>query len=88
MGPFPKLNPEFVVRARPDIILGARHEQVGLAQRPGWATLLAVRQQRLCGFDAAGYEVLIRPGPRLGEAAGLLATCLQGLVATGTSLAP
>ncbi|MFY7974202.1 MAG: hypothetical protein ACOVOT_07230 [Rubrivivax sp.] len=33
----------------------------------------------MCGFDPAPYEVLIRPGPRLGEAAALLADCLVRL---------
>lgn len=79
LGPFPKLNPEYVVRARPDILMGARIEQQALARRPGWGSLAAVREGRLCGFDTAQYEMLIRPGPRLGEAAGLLADCLQRL---------
>jgi iron complex transport system substrate-binding protein len=79
MGPFPKLNPEFVVRAKPDVIMGARREQAALAQRPGWSALDAVREGRLCGFGTADYEVLTRPGPRLGEAAGLLAECLVRL---------
>jgi iron complex transport system substrate-binding protein len=79
LGPFPKLNPEYVVRAKPDLIMGAQREQGALAQRPGWAALAAVRGGRVCGFEATEYELLIRPGPRLGEAAGLLADCLAGL---------
>ena len=79
LGPFPKLNPEYVVRARPDIIMGVQREQAALMQRPGWTTLAAVRERRLCGFESAPYEVLIRPGPRMGEAAGLLADCLERL---------
>jgi iron complex transport system substrate-binding protein len=79
LGPFPKLNPEFVVRARPDLIMGAQREQAALLARPGWQAIPAVQRQRVCGFDAATYETLIRPGPRLGEAAALLAGCLQRL---------
>lgn len=79
LGPFPKLNPEYVVRARPDLIMGAHREQAALVERPGWSTLAAVRDKRLCGFDSASYEMLIRPGPRMGEAAGLLADCLGRL---------
>jgi iron complex transport system substrate-binding protein len=79
LGPFPKLNPEFVVRARPEIIMGVQREQAALTQRPGWAALPAVRERRLCGFESGPYEVLIRPGPRMGEAAGLLAQCLEHL---------
>lgn len=79
LGPFPKLNPEYVVRARPDLIMGVQREQAAVLQRPGWDTLAAVRDKRLCGFEAPQYEMLIRPGPRMGEAAGLLADCLVRL---------
>ena len=81
MGPFPKLNPEFVVRARPDLIMGVQREQAALLARPGWQAIPAVQGQRVCGFASADYETLIRPGPRLGEAAALLADCLQRLAA-------
>jgi iron complex transport system substrate-binding protein len=81
MGPFPKLNPEFVVRARPDLIMGVQREQAALLARPGWQAIPAVQGQRVCGFASADYETLIRPGPRLGEAAALLAGCLQRLAA-------
>jgi len=69
LGPFPKLNPEFVVRANPDLIM------VGAA-RPGWNTLRALREQRLCVFSPEESDVLIRPGPRMAEAARLMAACL------------
>jgi iron complex transport system substrate-binding protein len=81
LGPFPKLNPEFVVRARPDLIMGVQREQAALLARPGWQAIPAVQGQRVCGFASADYETLIRPGPRLGEAAALLAGCLQWLAA-------
>ena len=79
LGPFPKLNPEYVVRAKPDLIMGVQREQAAVLQRPGWDTLAAVRDRRLCGFETPQYEMLIRPGPRMGEAAGLLADCLARL---------
>jgi iron complex transport system substrate-binding protein len=79
LGPFPKLNPEYVVRAKPDIIMGVQREQAALTQRPGWDSLTAVRDERLCGFESLQYEMLIRPGPRMGEAAGLVAECLARL---------
>ena len=79
LGPFPRLNPEYVVRAKPDLMMGLQREQMALTRRPGWSSLAAVRDQRLCGFDSAQYEVLVRPGPRLGEAANLLADCLVRL---------
>lgn len=79
LGPFPKLNPEFVVRARPDILMGLQAEQAALLRRPGWDGLAAVRERQLCGFDLAQYDMLVRPGPRMGEGAALLADCLAGL---------
>jgi len=79
LGPFPKLNPEFVVRARPDLIMGLQGEQAMLPNRPGWASLAAVRERRLCSFETAQYDILTRPGPRMGEGAGLIADCLQRL---------
>lgn len=79
LGPFPKLGPEYVLRARPDVVMGVQRDMQTLAQRPGWSALPAVRAQQLCGFDSEPYDVLVRPGPRLGEAAGLLADCLQRL---------
>lgn len=79
LGPFPKLNPEFVVRARPELIMGAQREQAALLARPGWQAVPAVQGRRVCGFEPADYDTLVRPGPRLGEAAALLAGCLQRL---------
>jgi iron complex transport system substrate-binding protein len=84
LGPFPKLNPEYIVRAKPDLIMGVQREQSALMARPGWNALAAVRERRLCGFETPQYEMLIRPGPRMGEAAGLLADCLARLGTTAT----
>lgn len=79
LGPFPKLNPEFVVRARPQVVMGVQREQAAMAARPGWQSIPAIAQDQRCGFETARYEMLIRPGPRIGEAAGALADCLAGL---------
>jgi iron complex transport system substrate-binding protein len=83
MGPFPKLNPEYVVRANPDVVMTARREVAGLASRPGWQDLQALARRQVCGFEPARSDVLVRPGPRMGEAAGVLADCLAGLPAAG-----
>lgn len=83
MGPFPKLNPEFVVRARPDIVMASARAVAEMPQRPGWAALNALRQGRHCGFANARYEMLVRPGPRLADAADALADCLARLGAAG-----
>lgn len=77
LGPFPKINPEFVVRANPDLIMVGERSAQGLEQRPGWAGIRAVREGRVCRFKADDSDVLVRPGPRMGEAARLMAACLQ-----------
>lgn len=79
LGPFPQLNPEWVVRSRPDIVMAVQRELQSMPGRPGWQGLDALRDGRSCGFEPARYEVLIRPGPRLGEAALLIADCLAKL---------
>ena len=79
LGPFPKLNPEYVVRAQPDLVMAVAHSWDAMGQRPGWSSLKAVQARRGCGFPPGRYELLIRPGPRMGEAARVLADCLAGL---------
>jgi iron complex transport system substrate-binding protein len=81
LGPFPKLNPEYVVRAQPDLIMSSATELAGMASRPGWDTLAALRAGRTCGYSAVDIDVLVRPGPRLGEAADIIVACLQRLAA-------
>ncbi len=83
MGPFPKLNPEFVVRANPDVMVVSNQDAPTLAQRPGWAGMKAVRLKQVCVIEAPQYDVLARPGPRLGEAARFLAECLARTVGKG-----
>ena len=79
LGPFPKLNPEYVVRAQPDIVMAGRASLAEMRRRPGWATLRALQRRQACGFDAGHFELLVRPGPRMGEAARTLADCLVAI---------
>ena len=76
LGPFPKINPEFVVRANPDVIMVGERGAQELEKRPGWAGMRAVRDRRICRFTADESDVLVRPGPRMGEAARIMARCL------------
>ena len=76
LGPFPKLNPEFVVRANPDVIMVGDRNFAGLTDRPGWRGIRAVREERLCVFPIPQSDVLVRPGPRMAEAARVMADCL------------
>jgi iron complex transport system substrate-binding protein len=79
LGPFPRLNPEYVVRMQPDIVMATQSALAEMARRPGWDGLLALQRQRSCGFPPGQFELLVRPGPRLGEAALEIAECLLQL---------
>ncbi|WP_127806260.1 helical backbone metal receptor [Hydrogenophaga sp. NH-16] len=76
LGPFPKLNPEYIVRADPDLIMIGQRSVDGMAQRPGWMSMRAMREQRLCVFTTDESDTLVRPGPRMAEGARLMARCL------------
>lgn len=76
LGPFPKINPEFVVRAQPDIIMVGDSNWATMSTRPGWHGLRAMQTQRVCHFKPAESDVLVRAGPRMAEAARLMAKCL------------
>jgi len=77
LGSVPKLNPEFVVRADPQVIMIAAGEARPLAQRPGWNRIRAVRQGRVCALSPEQSDVVVRPGPRLAQAAQVLVRCLE-----------
>ena len=76
LGPFPKINPEFVVRAQPDLIMVGDSSYADMRTRPGWQSMRAMRTQRVCHFKAEEADVLMRAGPRMDEAARLMAQCL------------
>ena len=77
LGPFPKLNPEFVVRANPDLIMMGNRSMQTMTPYPGWSSIKAVREQRICVFGVTDSDVVVRPGPRMAEAARLMAGCLE-----------
>lgn len=77
LGPFPKINPEFVVQAKPDVILLTESTTKDIQKRPGWNSIPAVKRNRICSFTADQNDVLVRPGPRMGEAALIISQCIQ-----------
>lgn len=76
LGPFPLLNPEYVVRADPDVIMVSAFTDASLRARPGWAAMRAIALRHVCAFTPAQSDVLVRPGPRMAEGARLMAQCL------------
>ncbi len=81
LGPFPKLNPEYVVRANPDVIMVGDRNYAGMEGRPGWAGIRAIKEHRVCVFTVAQSDVVVRPGPRMAEGARIMAQCLQAMQA-------
>lgn len=81
LGAFPRLNPEFVVRADPQVLMGDAGSLEAWQARPGWGSLAALRGGRVCVLPRPVYEMTTRPGPRLGDAARALADCLARLPA-------
>ena len=76
LGPFPQINPEFVVRAQPDLIMVGDSNFADMTTRPGWQNMRAMRTQHVCHFTSDESDVLVRAGPRMAEAARLMAKCL------------
>ena len=79
LGPFPKLNPEFVVRAQPQLVMASARALAEMPARPGWQAMTALRENTACGFESEAWNTLVRPGPRLADGAEAVADCLVAL---------
>ena len=77
LGPFPRLNPEYVVRHDPDVIIVTEEELPNFAERPGWDQIRAVKEQRVCSFPPEVRYMIERPGPRVADGMQALAACLE-----------
>ena len=85
---FPRLSPEYVVRADPDVIIQTHSASLReLARRPGWRQIRAVREGRVCQPNASQSRALTRPGPRLDVAAAVLAQCLYQVAGPDAGIA-
>ena len=79
MGPFPQLNPEFVLRAQPALLMATQGAIAEMPARPGWRALAALQKKHVCAFAPAAWDTLVRPGPRLADGAEAVADCLVAL---------
>jgi iron complex transport system substrate-binding protein len=78
LGPFPKLNPEYVVRNDPQVIFFTNASAAAhLDERPGWQRIRAVREHRVCTFPSVVNDTIVRPGPRVAEGMRAMAECLE-----------
>lgn len=77
MGAFPQVNPEFVVKANPQIIFMGERAATDLKTRPGWQRIEAIQQHKICSFTPDQSDIVVRSGPRVPEAADLMVACLK-----------
>lgn len=76
LGPFPRMNPEYVVRANPDVVMVGNSSMQAMVPYPGWQSIKAIREGRVCVFGPEDADVVVRPGPRMAQAARLMARCI------------
>jgi iron complex transport system substrate-binding protein len=77
LGAFPRLNPEYVVRHDPDVIIVTEEELPDFTERPGWVQIRAVKERRVCSFPPEVRYMIGRPGPRVAEGMQVLEACLE-----------
>ena len=82
LGAFPKINPEFVVQARPEIIMLSETRVADMKKRPGWNSIPAIAKNHICAFSKEQSDILVRPGPRMGQAALILSQCIAEKVSS------
>lgn len=66
LGDFPKLDPELIVKANPQVMVGLTLDEA--RKRPGWSGLWAVQSGRVFRPTPEERDALSRPGPRLPDA--------------------
>ena len=72
--PSPRITFEDLLRRDPDVILSSPESRTRYLADPRWRALRAVREGRLLAVDT---NFVLRPGPRLGEAARSFALLLH-----------
>lgn len=66
LGDFPKIDPELIVKANPQVMIGLTLDEA--KKRPGWSGLKAVNTGRVYKPTDEERDALSRPGPRLAVA--------------------
>lgn len=72
--PSPRVTFEDLMQRDPDVVLASPESRVRYVADPRWQALRAVRDKHLLAVDTS---LVLRPGPRLGEAARSLALLLH-----------
>lgn len=66
LGDFPKIDPELIVKANPQLILGVDRKTA--SARPGWSSIQAIKNGKVQVLDKELNTMLGLPGPRLPQA--------------------
>ncbi len=77
LGDFPQLDPEYIVAADPEVIITSEGDAATLPERPGWAGIDAVKNERVVPTDSVINDAISRPGPRIGDAVAFFARALH-----------
>lgn len=86
-----QVNREWILQTQPDLLMISDPQKQGLAAvkaRPGWQRVQAIRQGRVCLFDGAQLDALVRPGPRLAEGARQMRDCVVRVLGEGAGAVP
>lgn len=79
LGAFPAMSWEWVLTHPPDLLMVDQDELDNIEHRPLSHSLLALQTHAVCAFPKREFEVMARPGPRVGQMALSIAHCVAGL---------
>jgi iron complex transport system substrate-binding protein len=79
LGAFPQISPELVIKANPAVILGVGLSDV--SSRPGWASIAAIKNNRVYNPTPEENDAIVRGGVRLAQALRALVKYLHPSVA-------
>lgn len=79
LGPFPQLNPEYLLRSNPALLVLRRNALPQWQRRGNMQHLGAWKAGRVCALSEVQNDTLVRPGPRLVEGAEAIVACLERL---------
>ncbi len=79
MGDFPRLEPEYIIAADPQVIFFPKQfeDEKDLKARPGWSSISAFKNGKVIGITSQENDFISRPGPRMAEALRFFARTLH-----------
>ena len=75
---YPKLSPEYVVQHAPELIIQTYSQGThAMRTRPGWHSIPAIKNGRICTLSPEERRTVTHPGPRMAEAAEIFLHCMH-----------